>query len=199
MNVTLRLPVWLLAAAAATMAALAGNCPAGVIEEAQKSFDAGDLKTVVDLMAKEVDFFSVGTNDLIQYCLAVDRGNEHVAYLYEPLHPAVLRALQRVCAAGREAGIEVAMCGEMAGEQLYSLVLIGLGFTELSMNPTAISRVKRLLRQVSTVEARALVEQLLQLPTAAEVVAALGAEMGRRFPELFEVPPQTLDSPAVNR
>jgi phosphotransferase system enzyme I (PtsI) len=140
---------------------------------------------LADLMAREVDFFSVGTNDLIQYCLAVDRGNEHVAYLYEPLHPAVLRALQRVCAAGREAGIEVAMCGEMAGEQRYTLALIGLGFTELSMHPVAISRVKRLLRQVTTGEARALIDRLLQLPTAVEVVAALDAEMGRRFPELF--------------
>jgi phosphotransferase system enzyme I (PtsI) len=141
---------------------------------------------VADLMAREVDFFSVGTNDLIQYCLAIDRGNEHVAYLYEPLHPAVLRALQKVCEAARTAGIEVSICGEMAGEQLYALVLVGLGFSELSMNPVAIPRVKRLMREVSLVEARELVERLLPLPTAAEVVQALEAEMGRRFPQIFD-------------
>lgn len=142
---------------------------------------------IADLMAREVDFFSVGTNDLIQYCLAIDRGNEHVAYLYEPLHPAVLRALQRVCVAAREAGIEVSICGEMAGEQLYCLVLIGLGFSELSMNPASIPRVKRLMRQATLGEARDLVIQLLQLPTAAEVVRTLETEMSRRFPQIFDV------------
>lgn len=141
---------------------------------------------IAELMAREVDFFSVGTNDLIQYCLAIDRGNEHVAYLYEPLHPAVLRALQRVCTAAREAGIEISICGEMAGEQLYALVLVGLGFSELSMNPASIPRVKRLMRQASVGEARALVARLLELPTAAEVVRLLEGEMSRRFPQIFE-------------
>ena len=141
---------------------------------------------LADVMAREVDFFSVGTNDLIQYCLAIDRGNEHVAYLYEPLHPAVLRALRRVCYAACNAGIEVSICGEMAGEQLYALVLIGLGFTELSMNPSSIPRIKRLMRQITVAEAEELVDRLLQLPTAAEVVAALEAEMSRRFPQIFD-------------
>jgi phosphotransferase system enzyme I (PtsI) len=141
---------------------------------------------LADVMAREVDFFSVGTNDLIQYCLAIDRGNEHVAYLYEPLHPAVLRALRRVCYAACNAGIEVSICGEMAGEQLYALVLIGLGFTELSMNPSSIPRIKRLMRQITVAEAGELVDRLLQLPTAAEVVAALEAEMSRRFPQIFD-------------
>lgn len=142
---------------------------------------------IADIMAREVDFFSVGTNDLIQYCLAIDRGNEHVAYLYEPLHPAVLRALQRVCTAARDAGIEVSICGEMAGEQLYALVLIGLGFSELSMTPASIPRVKRLMRQASLDVARELVARLLELSTAAEVVEALEAEMHRRFPQIFEI------------
>lgn len=141
---------------------------------------------IADVMAREVDFFSVGTNDLIQYCLAIDRSNEHVAYLYEPLHPAVLRALQRVCAAAHDAGIEISICGEMAGEQLYSLVLIGLGFSELSMNPGSISRVKRLMRRTTLAEARELVAKLLELSTAAEVVQALGLEMNRRFPQIFD-------------
>jgi phosphotransferase system enzyme I (PtsI) len=140
---------------------------------------------IADLLAKEVDFFSVGTNDLIQYCLAIDRANEHVAYLYEPMHPAIIRALQRVSAAASEAGIEIGMCGEMAGEQLYCLVLIALGFNELSMNPANISRVKRIMRQVSLQEIKGLLDELMNLPTAAEVTAALEQEMTRKFPEVF--------------
>jgi len=161
--------------------AVGSDLPVGIMVETPAAV------LVADLMAREVDFFSVGTNDLIQYCLAVDRGNEHVAYLYEPLHPAVLRALHQVCAAASAAQIEVAICGEMAGEQLYTLVLVGLGFTELSMNPAAVPRVKRLLRQAAAAEARELVGRLLVLPTAAEVVSALKAEMNSRFPQLFDL------------
>jgi len=140
---------------------------------------------IADLLAKEVDFFSVGTNDLIQYCLAIDRGNEHVAYLYEPMHPAVLQALLRVCRAAENAGIAIGMCGEMAGEHMYSLVLIALGFRELSMNAGNISRVKRIMRQVEIVEVKQILERLLSLPTAEEVVAALEQEMRDRYPEVF--------------
>jgi phosphoenolpyruvate-protein phosphotransferase (PTS system enzyme I) len=143
---------------------------------------------IPDLLAREVDFFSVGTNDLIQYCLAVDRGNEHVAYLYQPLHPALLRALRNICAAARTAGIEVGMCGEMASEPLYTLVLLGLGFEELSMNAHAIPLVKRLLRQARREDGEALLEALLRCTTAEEGVKFLEEEMGRRFPEFF-VPP----------
>jgi phosphotransferase system enzyme I (PtsI) len=143
---------------------------------------------IAELLAREVDFFSVGTNDLIQYCLAVDRGNEHVAYLYEPLHPAVLRALRLICDAGRTAGIEVGMCGEMAGEPLYGLVLLGLGFTELSMNAPGIPRVKRILRQVRREDGEQLLEDLLGLATAREAAQRLESEMIRRFPALFGTP-----------
>jgi phosphotransferase system enzyme I (PtsI) len=143
---------------------------------------------IAELLAREVDFFSVGTNDLIQYCLAVDRGNEHVAYLYEPLHPAVLRALRMICAAGQAAGIEVGMCGEMAGEPLYALVLLGLGFNELSMNAPGIPRVKRILRQIRRDEGERLLAELLELPTAREVAQRLEEEMSRRFPKLFGAP-----------
>jgi phosphotransferase system enzyme I (PtsI) len=144
---------------------------------------------IAELLAREVDFFSVGTNDLIQYCLAVDRGNEHVAYLYEPLHPAVLRALRMICEAGRAAGIEVGMCGEMAGEPLYALVLLGLGFTELSMNAPGIPRVKRIVRQIRRAEGERLLAELLEFATAREVARRLEEEMARRFPELFGAPP----------
>ena len=140
---------------------------------------------IADLLAKEVDFFSVGTNDLIQYCLAIDRGNEHVAYLYEPMHPAVLQALLRVCRAAENAGISIGMCGEMAGEDMYSLVLIALGFRELSMNASNISRVKRIMRQIEIVEVKQILDRLLSLPTAEEVVTALEQEMLDRYPEIF--------------
>jgi phosphotransferase system enzyme I (PtsI) len=140
---------------------------------------------IADLLAKEVDFFSVGTNDLIQYCLAIDRGNEHVAYLYEPMHPAVLQALLRVCKAAKSAGIEVGMCGEMAGEDLYALVLIALGFDELSMNAANISRVKRIMRQVKYTEVQQILENLLTLATADEVASALEEEMRQRYPQVF--------------
>jgi len=157
-----------------------GRLPLGIMVETPSAV------LLAEVMAGEVDFFSVGTNDLIQYCLAIDRGNEHVAYLYEPLHPAVLRALRMVCRAARAAGIEVSICGEMAGEQLYALILIALGFTELSMNPAAIPRVKRLMRQASMAEMQALLDRLMQLPTAHEVVTTLEAELRQRFPEIFE-------------
>ena len=143
---------------------------------------------IADLLAREVDFFSVGTNDLIQYCLAVDRGNEHVAYLYEPLHPAILKALGMICASAKKAGIEVGMCGEMASEPIYTLVLLGLGFEELSMNAPGIPRVKRVLRQVSRREGELLLEELKQLTPAQEVAHRLEEEMGRRFPEIFGAP-----------
>jgi len=140
---------------------------------------------IAEQLAKEVDFFSVGTNDLIQYCLAIDRGNEHVAYLYEPMHPAILQALLLICRAAKSAGIEVGMCGEMAGEDLYSLVLIALGFSELSMNAVNISRVKRVVRQIELSEVKQILDQLMSLATAEEVVAALEKEMSQRYPQVF--------------
>ncbi|MFA7535756.1 MAG: phosphoenolpyruvate--protein phosphotransferase [Desulfuromonadales bacterium] len=143
---------------------------------------------IADSLAKEVDFFSVGTNDLIQYCLAVDRGNEHVAYLYDPLHPAILKALRMICEAARNGRIAVGICGEMASEPLYALVLLGLGFHELSMNAPAIPRVKRILRQGQLSDGEALVARLLQFSTASEITQCLEEEMGRRFPDLFPAP-----------
>ncbi|MEZ4600461.1 MAG: phosphoenolpyruvate--protein phosphotransferase [Syntrophotaleaceae bacterium] len=140
---------------------------------------------IAELLAREVDFLSVGTNDLIQYCLAVDRGNEHVAYLYEPLHPAVLRALQMTCQAARKAGIEVGICGEMASEPLYTPVLLALGFDELSMNAPYISKVKRIIRQVRRDECVRLLDELFRLGTAPEVAKRLEVEMKSRFPKLF--------------
>jgi phosphotransferase system enzyme I (PtsI) len=137
---------------------------------------------VADLLAKEVSFFSIGTNDLIQYALAIDRVNEHVSYLYEPLHPAILRLIRRIVDAGHEAGIPVSMCGEMAGEPLYSYVLLGMGLDELSMNSTAIPRVKRILRKSVAYEAKEFVGELLLHSTAGEIGRILHKKMEDLFP-----------------
>jgi len=141
---------------------------------------------IVDLLAREVDFFSIGTNDLIQYTVAVDRGNEAVAYLYDAGHPAVLRAIRAVVEQAHAAQRPVGVCGEMAGDPLYTLLLVGLEVDELSMNAPAIPRVKRIVREIDQPEARALASALLRLRTAAEVGEALRKEMRRRFPDEFE-------------
>jgi len=136
-----------------------------------------------DLLAREAAFFSVGTNDLIQYALAIDRINEQVAYLYEPLHPAVLRMLRTVVSAAHNEGIWVSMCGEMAGDPLYSLLLVGLGFDELSMTPASIPLVKRMIRSITYNQAADLGHRLFGCATAQEVERLLRHEMRSRFPE----------------
>ena len=140
---------------------------------------------IADILAREVDFFSIGTNDLIQYALAVDRINEHVSYLYEPLHPAVLRIIRWVVQSGHQAGIPVAICGEMAAEPTYALILLGLGLDEFSMNPVSIPKVKKVLRMSRFEETRSLVEQLFQFPTASEIECFVRNWMAERYPEDF--------------
>lgn len=141
---------------------------------------------IADLLAAEVDFFSVGTNDLIQYTLAIDRTNEHLSSLYEPLHPAVLRSLKRVADAAHEAGIEACICGEMAGEPEYLPILLGMGYDELSMNGVSIGRVKKILRRCTLEEARKVAEKVLTFTTAAEADAYLKGEIAARFSESFD-------------
>ena len=139
---------------------------------------------IADLLAREVDYFSVGTNDLIQYTLAIDRGNEHVAYMYEPLEPAVLRLLQRVSHAAHEAKIGLAMCGEMAGDPLYAAILMGLGFQFLSMNVASIPWVKKVVRSVRMHDAIELADLVMQQPTADLARRTAEAFMHERFPDL---------------
>ncbi|HEY6838028.1 MAG TPA: phosphoenolpyruvate--protein phosphotransferase [Geobacteraceae bacterium] len=141
---------------------------------------------IADLLALEVDFFSVGTNDLIQYSLAIDRTNEHLTHLYEPLHPAVLRALKMVVDAAHGAGIDACMCGEMAGEPEYLPILLGLGFDELSMNAISIPRVKKILRRCSKNEAEGLVSRALTFATAPEVESYLKSEIAARYSDSFD-------------
>lgn len=124
---------------------------------------------ISDILAREVDFFSIGTNDLIQYSLAVDRNNEHVSHLYQPLHPAILRMLRLVIASGRAAGIEVSLCGEMAADARYAPLLIGMGLRRLSMSPRVVPEIKTRIRELSAAQLAELAEQCLAFSTAAEV------------------------------
>jgi len=140
---------------------------------------------MADQLAREVDFFSIGTNDLIQYTLAIDRVNEHVAHMYQPLHPAILRLIQQTIEAGHRAGIQVAMCGEMAGEPLYVPILLGLGLDELSMNPMSIPRVKRIVRMTSYKESKEFLKKVFSLNTTEEINAYVRREMFQWFSDSF--------------
>ena len=141
---------------------------------------------IADKLAREVDFFSIGTNDLIQYSLAIDRANERLTYLYEPLHPAVLRLIKKVVDAAHDAKIRVAMCGEMAGDPLCSLILLGLELDELSMNHLAIPRVKKIIRESTLQESKLLLKKAMSFNTAAEVRACVQEYMLERFPGEFQ-------------
>ena len=137
-----------------------------------------------DLLAQEVKFFSIGTNDLIQYALAVDRVNEKIAYLYEPTHPAVLRLTKQIIDAGHATGLWVGMCGEMAGEPALALLLLGLGLDEFSVSPVQLPLVKKVIRTVEYRTAQAIAQQALTLRTGKEVEAFLTAHLQQFAPEL---------------
>ena len=139
-----------------------------------------------DLLANEVDFFSIGTNDLIQYSLAVDRVNEKIAYLYEPTHPAILRLIKQIIDVGHAANIWVGMCGEMAGEPSLSLLLLGMGLDEFSISPVQLPIVKQVIRSVEYSFAKSVVEQALALHTGREVEAFLLASLRQVAPALIE-------------
>ncbi|HDN86343.1 MAG: phosphoenolpyruvate--protein phosphotransferase [Candidatus Omnitrophota bacterium] len=124
---------------------------------------------VADILAKECDFFSIGTNDLIQYSLAVDRADEKVAYLYEPSHPAVLKLIKIVVEAAHKNKIWVGMCGEMAGEFLFAVLLVGFGLDELSMPPPRIPQVKEIIRSFSFQEAKKIADDVLNFSTSRDV------------------------------
>jgi phosphoenolpyruvate-protein phosphotransferase (PTS system enzyme I) len=173
----------------------------GILEEVKRDLDREGLAydrhikvgvmvevpsavTVADILAKHADFFSIGTNDLIQYALAIDRVNEHVAYLYQPFHPAILRLIRQVVEAARKEGISVALCGEMAGDLLCAPILVGLGINELSLNAARIPIVKKVIRTLSLHESKNDLEQLLQLETAAQVRDVVGAKMQALIKEL---------------
>jgi phosphotransferase system enzyme I (PtsI) len=124
---------------------------------------------ISDVLAREVDFFSIGTNDLIQYALAVDRNNEHVANLYQPLHPAILRMLRFVIDSARAAGIEVSLCGEMASDARCALLLVGMGLRRLSVSLRRIPEIKTWIRETSAAELADVANGCLAHATAADV------------------------------
>lgn len=138
---------------------------------------------IADLLASEVDFFSIGTNDLIQYVLAIDRTNEMVAHLYQPLHPSVIRLIRHVLKSAEKADIEVGICGEMGGDPLNALVLLGLGnIASLSMDTHSIPKIKKMIRNISIKDAREIAQKILPLTTFKEINDCLTEEVANRFP-----------------
>lgn len=160
--------------------AMAAEIPLGVMIETPAA------AMIADLITPHADFLSIGTNDLLQYTLAVDRTNEQVAYLYEPMHPAHIRMIQRICQAASRSGIVVGMCGEMAGDPLHSWILLALGIGELSMAPFAIPLLKKILRDSTLVEARNLLSSILRMGSAVEIREHVEKTMLARFPVEFE-------------
>ena len=138
-----------------------------------------------DILAREVDFFSIGTNDLIQYAIAVDRVNERIAHLYEPTHPAVLRLLKMIADAARANDIWVGVCGEMAGDIALTPLLLGLGMDELSAGATLVPRIKRAVQSLTIPECRQLVDEALELETPSEILARCLELAGKRYGDLL--------------
>ena len=153
------------------------NVPVGIMIEVPSA------ALIADMLATEADFFAIGTNDLIQYSLAIDRSNENVSYLYEPLHPALLRLIKSVIDAGKRGGIPVSMCGEMAADPIYAVVLLGLGLEIFSMNPSNIPMVKNVVRSVRYRDCRRIAEIALQKKTAQEIEEFIIESVAMRFPE----------------
>lgn len=144
-------------------------------------------------LAREVDFFSLGTNDLVQYLLAVDRGNDEVAQWFRSLHPAVLESISRTLDAAHQAGIPAVVCGEMAATPAYAVLLVGLGATDLSMTPSSIPRVRRTISGIEHADAQRIARECLNGESADAVEELVRVRFGERWPHLF--PPETLPAP----
>ncbi len=149
-------------------------------------------------LAKEVDFFSIGTNDLIQYIMAIDRINEHVSYLYDPLHPAVLRVIRQVVQGAHDAGIEVHMCGEMASEPMYLPILVGMGLDELSMPAIAIPRIRKVLRDIKRSEAEDLVKDISGIIEPEKIRNLIDETAKTKWPEAYSLEFTTETLPVPN-
>jgi phosphotransferase system enzyme I (PtsI) len=140
---------------------------------------------IADVLAREVDFFSIGTNDLVQYTIAVDRVNERVAGLYAPHHPAIIRMIKRVTEAAASQGIWVGVCGEMAGDVVSTPLLLGLGVTELSVSPGQVLPVKRAIRALHRSDCASFAEEMLHLTTVEEISSRCRELAMSRYPELL--------------
>jgi len=139
---------------------------------------------ISDELAKRVDFFSIGTNDLIQYTIAVDRGNEKIAYLYQPFHPGVLRLIKIVIDNAHKANIPIGMCGEMASNPYATVLLAGLGLDEFSMSPSSLLEVRKILRTVKHSEAKKMTDKVLKMNSSTDIVAFIKQWMRERFEHL---------------
>ena len=141
----------------------------------------------IDHILNEVDFVSIGTNDLIQYLLAVDRVNESVAHLFQPFHPSVLRTLKNILQAAENAGKKVSLCGELGGDPMATMLLLGLGkLNDLSMEPHAVPKVKKIIRTTRLEEARQLADDVLKMSCPEKISSFITNEMRLRFPEDFD-------------
>jgi phosphotransferase system enzyme I (PtsI) len=139
---------------------------------------------MLDRFVDEVDFFSIGTNDLIQYVLAVDRGNKDVASLYTGAEPAILRLIDRAIRIADEHHVPISMCGQMCGNPLYTMLLLGLGLRSLSITPAAIPEIKLVCRSITLDDCRRVAERALQLDGAREVKSYLTEELSKVLPEI---------------
>ena len=140
-----------------------------------------------DALAQRVDFFSIGTNDLVQYTMAVDRTNEKVAYLYQPANPAILKLIKNIIASARKHKIWVSVCGEMAGDPRYTPLLLGLGIHELSMTPASIGPIRRLIRSLKIHDTHKLVEKSLAATSAKEVITMCEDLISKAAPDLINL------------
>ena len=140
---------------------------------------------MADVFAHEVDFFAIGTNDLVQYVLAADRGDDEVAYLYRPANPALLRILKFVLEAAFANNRPVSLCGEMAADPFFTPLLVGLGISSLSMSPMSIPVVKRMVRRLHVGKCREFAREALKLTTADEVESQLAERLKQWTPDLF--------------
>jgi len=140
---------------------------------------------IADLLAKEMDFFSLGTNDLIQYSLAVDRVNEKVAYLYQPLHPTILRLIDNIIKCAHRENIWVGACGEMAGDSLFALILLGLEVDEFSVAPTSLLEIKKLIRGIKWEETEEVASKLLKLSTSSEAREFAQRKLGGKIKNIL--------------
>jgi len=141
--------------------------------------------TIADILAKEVDFFSIGTNDLIQYAIAIDRGNEYINYLYNPLHPAVIRLIKFTIESAHNEGIPVSMCGEMAGREVYTPILLGMGIDTLSTNAFAISHVKEMAREIDISKCKEIVKYIFEMKTATQIYDFMTMEIKKNSPGIL--------------
>ncbi len=153
---------------------------------------------IAEILAQEVDFFSVGTNDLIQYSLGIDRTNHHVSYLYQPLHPAVVRSIKYVVDAGHRAGIEVSLCGEVASDPYCVPILMGMQVDSLSLTPQATPGIKRILRQLKMPECKQLLKEVLGCRTVSRINRLVTENIYKKYPEELTFYASLLDSEEMN-